>query len=273
MDNTRLIFSVEAGLMTRHPLGVGRSHDILAVTIASLLTLIVLPAHAVGPNNTLNDTGITTFGDVSSNTLTTEPTDYPGQDASHGRDAQAAASQITKTGGGSAGFDFTALDVSGNPTTPSSGANPHPCVRDNVTGLIWEVKTGDGGLRDKDWTYTWYNSDSATNGGNAGTANGGNCQTAGRCDTEKYVADVNAAGLCGHSDWRMPTMKELQSIVDYSGVNPAIDPTYFPNTPAWEYWSASVAANDSNYSSKVSYVYILHEIKTNNLHVRLVRGE
>lgn len=245
----------------------------MATMIAIAMTLISLPSHAVGPNNTLNDTGITTFGDASSNTLTTEPTDYPGQDASHGRDAQAAASQLTKTGGGSAGFDFTALDASGNPTTPSSGANPHPCVRDNVTGLIWEVKTDDGGLRDKDWTYTWYSSDSATNGGSAGTVSGGTCQTAGRCDIEKYVADINAAGLCGYNDWRMPIMKELQSIVDYSISNPSIDAVNFPNTPPYIFWVASAYAS---YSGSAWYVdFSLKDTnggdKSYSRYVRLVR--
>ena len=49
-------------------------------------------------------------------------------------------------------------------------------MRDNVTGLMWEVKTDDGGLRDKDWTYSWYNPDATTNGGSAGYADyGDNC--------------------------------------------------------------------------------------------------
>lgn len=193
-----------------------------------LLALVILPAHAVGPNNALNDTGITQYGDAGSNSLTSEPADYPGQDARFGRDAKATAGQLPKVGGGSAGFDFTALDANGQPTTPSSGANPHPCVRDNVTGLVWEVKTADGGLRDRNWSYTWYDSNPATNGGDAGAISGGNCKTAGRCDTEKYVADVNATQLCGYTGWRMPKLKELESIVDYSRAYPtaAIEPTY-----------------------------------------------
>jgi hypothetical protein len=186
----------------------------------------------------LNDTGIQFCGAYPSGNnspcLGTEPA---GQDAQYGRDAQAAAGTLTKIGGGEAGFDFTALDASGNPTTPSSGANSHPCVKDNVTGLIWEVKTADYGPRSGYWTYTWFNSTSPD--GNPGKSSGGNCYQAGRCDTEKYLADVNAVGLCGFHDWRMPTVKELEGIADLGRTSPTIDPTYFPNTVSSYFWSGS----------------------------------
>ena len=111
----------------------------------------------------LNDTGITQFGNGSSNTLSTEPADYPGQDASVGRDAAAAKGKLSKTGGGSAGFDFTKIANDGS-VQPANAAT-WACVRDNVTGLMWEVKSDDNGLRDKDWTYTWYSTNSNSNGG------------------------------------------------------------------------------------------------------------
>ena len=53
-------------------------------------------------------------------------------------------------------------------------------VRDNVTGLIWETKTSKNGgtnysdPHDADNKYTWYDSNPATNGGNAGTGSGAN---------------------------------------------------------------------------------------------------
>lgn len=50
-----------------------------------------------------------------------------------------------------------------------------------------------------------------------GTAAGGTCFVAGRCDTEKYVQDVNATNMCGHNDWRMPTYRELQGLVRFVG--------------------------------------------------------
>jgi hypothetical protein len=223
----------------------------------------------------LNDTGIQYCGTYPTGNGTCDGTQPAGQDAHYGRDAQAAAGTLSKVGGGEAGFDFTALDANGNPTSPSSGANPHPCVRDNVTGLIWEVKTGDYGLRDKNWTYTWYDTNSPD--GNRGYASGGTCYQPGLCDTEKYVVEVNAVGLCGYNDWRMPTVKELEGIAHLGRFNPAIDPTYFPNTPSSPFWSASPCASNSLYALTVGFSsgdanFTGRNVSNGGATVRLVRG-
>ncbi|MBI4740918.1 MAG: DUF1566 domain-containing protein [Betaproteobacteria bacterium] len=234
-----------------------------------------LPALAAG----LNDTGIGFCGDAGTNTancatVAADAGAYPRQDARYGRDAAAAAGKLPKTGGGEAGFDFTALDASGNPTTPTSGATPHPCVRDNLTGLVWEVKTADGGLRDRNWTYTWY--DSVHNyGGNPGTASGTtHCKTPGRCDTEKYVADVKATALCGFNDWRMPTADELHGIAHLGRTNPSIDPSYFPNTSGSFFWSGSPSAVNSLNAWFVYFNsgYVYDGNRYYDVSVRLVRG-
>ncbi|MDM8518258.1 hypothetical protein QUF76_18840 [Desulfobacterales bacterium HSG16] len=47
---------------------------------------------------------------------------------------------------------YTKLDANGNDL--SDTASDWVMVRDNVTGLIWEVKTHDGSVHDKDKTYT-----------------------------------------------------------------------------------------------------------------------
>lgn len=222
-----------------------------APRLFALLSTLVLAwtgaAHAAGPTGLLNDTGITDCWNdtaVSNGTgIEADTGTHPRQDRRYGRDPAATAG-MTKTGAGSKGFDFTKIANNGSVLPASaalgSGATDWACTRDNVTGLIWEVKTSTG-LRNQNYSYSWYNSDTATNGGSAGTAAGGTCATAGRCDTEKFVADVNAAGLCGASTWRMPTRQELVSIVDYGRPypGPTIDPTYFPNTPASDFWSAS----------------------------------
>ena len=105
-------------------------------------------------------------------------------------------------------MSYTKLDGSGN-ALPDS-ATSWVMVRDNVTGLIWEMKTNKDGIQnyndphDADNTYTWYDSNPATNGGNAGTPGNGT-------DTEDFIKALNDAHYGGYSDWRLPTIKELDS--------------------------------------------------------------
>ncbi len=88
------------------------------------------------------------------------------------------------------------------------------CGSDGFTGLVWEGKTADGGARD---------------GSKATFTDAGDGRAS---DAAAYVAQVNSIALCGFTDWRVPNIAELQSIVHYgmgSG-RPAIDPTWFPNS-------------------------------------------
>jgi hypothetical protein len=208
----------------------------------------------------LNDTGLQYCGNAAggTNLPCSSNTNPKGQDAFYGRDAAAAAGVLTKKGGGSAAFDYTKISNNGGelPSNAAlgSGSNDWACTRDNVTGLMWEVKTDNNGLRDKDWTYTWYNSDPNTNGGAVGTVSGGTCYQTGRCDTEKYVIDVNSQGLCGRKDWRLPKVKELVSIVDYSRTDPPFDPVYFPNSKTnGFFWSGEYSIGEWNWSNIVAH--------------------
>ncbi len=100
------------------------------------------------------------------------------------------------------------------------------CVIDNSTNLMWEVKTDEavGALpdfRDKDYGYNW-----GTDGKTAGSAATANlldtskppCQASGtlltKCATDAYVRAVNAAALCGYTNWRLPTTTELLGLID-----------------------------------------------------------
>lgn len=172
-----------------------------------------------------------------------------GQDALYGRDAT-HYDDVDGIGG----FSFTKLDINGAelPAASSTWA----CVRDNVTSLVWEVKTNDNGLRDKDHTYTWYNSTGINDGGNPGSddsanTGGNNCDASTRCDTEKYVEDVNGTGLCGISDWRLPTPEEALNLMAL-GNTPMIDMNYFKYAEAEEYWTELTSAYDSRNAKTMS---------------------
>lgn len=221
----------------------------------------------------LNDTGVDWCADGSQNNLDCPVQGYEGQDGDHGRDALARKGQLQKIGGGAAGFDFTKLDANGEELAQS--ASEWSCVRDNHTGLIWEVKqpAGSAGLRDANHTYTWYNPDHNANGGRAGTQNGGYCQGS-ACDTYAFVNAVKAEGLCGASDWRMPSVNELLSIVHNGRIEPAIEQSYFPHGRSGWYWSSSPFAELSGFAWGV-YLgdgSVLGGSKGNEYHVRLVRA-
>jgi hypothetical protein len=243
---------------------------------AALLLALCMPELALAE---LNDTGIVYFGDPTSYELTSEPADHPGQDARFGRDAAAMAGKLAKTGGGAKGFDFTKLDENGKPAP--ADAKSWACVRDNVTGLIWEVKTDDSGLRDWNNHYTWYNPDPKTNGGFSGAETGVECQGGIKCNTDAYARAVNATRLCGFDDWRLPQRWELRSLVDYSKAGtyrPTIDADYFPNTPPKWHWSASPYALDREYAWGVSFydggdgINVMRRQNDRFSHIRLVRG-
>lgn len=131
----------------------------------------------------LNDTGVLTFASESSSLEPAEPEPAPGQDAKYGRDAKA----------GAASFNFIKLDMHGNPLPDT--AVEWACVRDNVTGTIWEVKgpyydlAATNGLPDDsikedelptipaelmrahNFRYTWYSEADDQNGGSRGAVN------------------------------------------------------------------------------------------------------
>ncbi len=163
---------------------------------------------------------------------------------------------------------YTKLDSNGNDL--SDNATDWVMVRDNVTGLIWEVKTdgGDGSVHDKYNTYTWYDSNSATNGGYAGTPGDGT-------DTEDFIQNLNDNNFGGFSDWRLPNVKELKSIVDNGRDRPTVNGDYFKNTTTSQYWSSTTVARNNEFVWPVYFgigLVLDSSRKNNACYVRAVRG-
>jgi len=151
-----------------------------------------------------------------------------------------------------------------NPGEPFYGqdgnytCNPHSynmlasgiMVQDNVTGLIWENKTDDGTIHDKDNTYNWYDAQ------------------------DVFIATLNNDNFGGHSDWRLPTIMELSFLVDRDKDYPSINTTYFPNTVSSYYWSSTTDAGDPSGAWDVSFYsgYVLYDVKSDDYYVRAVRS-
>lgn len=89
-------------------------------------------------------------------------------------------------------------------------------VTDNCTGLMWQQDTadinGDGGVTDVD-SINW-------------------------CEALAYCESLSFAG---HDDWRLPNVRELQSIVDYRGRVTTIDPVF--GALSMPYWSSTSFAD------------------------------
>ncbi|EGV20378.1 Lcl C-terminal domain-containing protein [Thiocapsa marina] len=118
--------------------------------------------------------------------------------------------------------------VAGSPPGASLTAKYVRCVRGNGYGDNAFVDNGDGTVTDRNNELMWsqYDSDAGVDWR----------------DALAYAVEKNAAGYLGYSDWRLPNVKELQSIVDYSGSYPAIDTDYFNITDVDSYFWSSTSA-------------------------------
>lgn len=204
------------------------------------------------------DTGQTTCYDDEGNAL--NPCPSPGQ-LFHGQDAQYFGPARS----------YTKLDASGS-ALPES-ATSWVMVLDNVTNLIWETKQAMdsvqdyGNPHDADNIYTWCDTNPVTNGGHQGTC--------GAYDTEDFIAALNTPpGFGGHTDWRVPTIKELKTLVDRSNYSPSINTTYFPSTISNVYWSSTTRATYTDYARQVFFTYGTEDnnFKSGSNYVRAVRG-
>ena len=118
-------------------------------------------------------------------------------------------------------------------------------TRDNVTGLVWELKTN----ANQSHTYSWENAQS------------------------QYIAGLNSANFSGFSDWRLPDVKELSSLASAAGP-PWIDAAWFPKNVSSYYWSSTTYADLTYYAWHVNFKYgdVYSGDKSGSFYVRGVRA-
>ena len=173
--------------------------------------------------------------------------------------------------------------VAVNPMSYSEVPNPAggffsrtECVRDNVTGLVWEGKTANG-PRAGDNLYTNYDDPTLLQRFDGSAfVNPTQAEIDVHTNSVGYVNYVNSVALCGYTDWRLPTADELQGIVNYGLTypNPSIDSTWFPNARGWGYWSLSPYAGSAGYAWFVFFYggFVGYDYRTFTYAVRLVRA-
>ncbi len=182
--------------------------------IAALCIVFILSVTAFAVAGPLPDTGQAECYNSQGAKITCPQIgqDYYGQDASYSVNPPS----------------YTKLDAQGNDLDESAGA--WAIVRDEVTGLMWEIKTDDGSVHDKDNKYIWQ-------------------------DTENFINSLNSESFGGFSDWRVPTIKELASIANLGIRHPAITTEYFDEniknlydiTTSASYWSSTPHASKTDY--------------------------
>ncbi len=195
----------------------------------------------------LNDTGATLCSDgnvaLQACPLATNLARDPAQDAQHGRDSN---SLINDDVDGVVGFSFTKVDSAGN--TLAHNAATWSCVRDNITGLLWDATAS------QEVTYTW------------------------------ALAKAQATGFgskCGVSGWRLPTPQELANLVDNSVARSStstavIDQKFFPDQKKAVYWSArdadATGSATAVWGGDFEYGMLIAQNETTANRVRLVNG-
>jgi len=156
-------------------------------------------------------------------------------------------------------------------------------ITDTSTGLMWEKKSDDGSIHDKDNLYTWSGASYGTTNVLDGTA------------ATTFLAALNAGGgFAGHTDWRLPNRKELESLVNLEIAHPApstfaafntgcgVNSSGFPGctvttcscTVPSGYWSSSTYAGYPQFAWGVDFSGGLVGAvgKDGVLYVRAVRG-
>ncbi|MEI6766927.1 MAG: DUF1566 domain-containing protein [Bacteroidota bacterium] len=117
--------------------------------------------------------------------------------------------------------------------------NGNGTITDNYTGLVWQKIQAAN-------TMTW----------------------------EDALTYANNSTLAGKSDWRLPNIKELQSLNDIAKFHPSFDTNYFVSLNSGDYWSSTTLFQTASkaWDINIDYGIVTQHDKTLSEHVLLVRG-
>jgi hypothetical protein len=166
--------------------------------------------------------------------------------------------------------------------------NGNGTIKDRNTELTWEKKSADGSIHDVNNTYTWANAFAvhvATLNNVCKNDETVACSVNGDADCVAAGAG-DKCGFAGKRDWRVPNIKELQSIINYQNVNPAVSAAFNNNcvagatvlsgscTAASFYWSSTSFAGFPRFAWGVDFGdgFVVADDKNFFDHVRAVRG-
>jgi hypothetical protein len=127
--------------------------------------------------------------------------------------------------------------------------NGNGTVTDKLTTLIWLKNANAFGQR------TWTQAMSDANGLASGSAG---------------LTDGSKAG-----DWRLPNLRELQSLADYSKVSPALPENHpFTGVESTYYWTSTTYAYNTDGAWTLGYAdgYVSAYYKTDSYYMWCVRG-
>jgi hypothetical protein len=132
-------------------------------------------------------------------------------------------------------------------------------VTDHITGLMWQDNTEvyRSWLNEENYLICREDSQSSA------------CKDTSGDTAMTYCDDLN---LSGYSDWRLPNIRELQSIVDYHMEKPAL-PYIFRYRRAGYFWSSNSVVGHESYGWMVSFEYgdANGYLKNGQLFIRCVR--
>lgn len=141
-------------------------------------------------------------------------------------------------------------------TTPTERfvINNDGTVSDSKTGLMWQ-------------TCSYGQTYNATTQSCDNTALKVTWQEALRAAVNNDVAE--------HSDWQVPNIKELASILEHSCVTPSINQTVFLGNKSENYWTSTSGISNKTATWVYQFDKGLNSLhaKTSNVYLRLVRYE